>query len=168
MAISFTTLAEPDIEVVAGIPIAKRGCLTVAEEMAVRDLGAAFDAEVKEKQLNDLQADLELKQRVVTILIKSRLDKSWSLEKTKAPEWEIEIDNQKRFIEPDMNLLDALFAFCMHEQRRGKSIDELETSTESNAQKKGSTGVKSSGNSSSTTRMKNGSAPKTLEVVPLS
>lgn len=128
MAIPFKTLSQTEVVDVAGFPIVKRGCLTVAEEIAVRNL----DAEMKKSgaDLTQAQADIELKQRVATILIQSRLDKSWTLEKTRQPEWEVEIDGKVQTIEPDMVMLDALFEFYMSEQRRGKSLEELQGQAE--------------------------------------
>lgn len=145
MAIPFKTLSEPEFVQVAGITIRKRGCLTIAEEMAVRNL----DAEIKKQagELTQAQADLDLKQRVATILIQSRIDKTWTLEKTLNPEWEVEIDGKKQLIEPDMIMLDALFEFYMLEQRRGKTLEELQESAEGSngTPKKQLTGSKSSG-----------------------
>lgn len=144
MAIPFKTLSEPEIVVVAGFSICKRGCLTIAEEMAARDL----ESQLKElsKGMSEAQADLDLKQRIATILIQSRLDKTWTLEKTKNTEWEVEIDGKIQLIEPDMIMLDELFEFYLLEQRRGKSLEELQGQIVNNgSQKKQLTGAKSTG-----------------------
>lgn len=162
MAIPFKTLKPTEVVEVAGIPIAKRGCLTISEEMAIRDLDVLLRTELNE--LSAAQQDLELKQRAVTILIQSRLDKEWTLEKTKSPDWE-GVDGT---ITPDMEMLDELFNFFMSEQRRWKTTEEIEAVAEENQGKPGkrSTGQKSTGSSDSSTPTKNGSTPKTLETAP--
>jgi hypothetical protein len=125
MAITFTTLSPIETVDIAGFQIRKRNCLTVNEEIAIRDLGAVVDKELKE--LTVLQADLELKQRVITILFQSRLEKTWTLEQTKAAEWTFQSsDGTNLTIEPDMIMLDALYEFFMLEQRRGRPIEEVE------------------------------------------
>ena len=140
MAISFQTLKQPEIVDVAGIPMRKRGCLTVAEEVAVRDLGAVLEDDLK--GLTPLQADIKLKQLIATILIQSRLDRTWTLEKTKAPEWMTEINGEIQAIEPDMVMLDELYTFFMNEQRRWQKVEKVEPET---TQKKKLTGTKSAG-----------------------
>jgi hypothetical protein len=149
MSLPFKTLRIVETVEVAGFALPKRGCLTVSEEVAIRDLGANLEKICK--GMNELQADIELKQQVVTILFQSRLDKSWTLEKTRAPEWEIELSGQRQLIEPDMLMLDALYEFFITEQRRGKPLERAEAAESGSANgspKKSLTGVKSSGSSS--------------------
>lgn len=124
MAIPFNTLSKPETVNVAGISVPKRGCLTVAEEIATRDLGATIEQETE--GMTELQKDLRLKLKIVTILFQSRFDKEWTLEKTQAPRWEVVIDGQNQLIEPDMVILDELFTFFINEQRRWKTVAELE------------------------------------------
>jgi hypothetical protein len=133
MPLPFQTLQTPETAVVSGILVRKRGCLTVAEEQALRDLGATLEKGLE--GLTTYQADLALKQRVVSILIQSRLDRSWTLEKTQAPEWEITIDGNAQVIEPDMVILDGLYEFFMTEQSRGKSPEELQITTDTKKKK---------------------------------
>lgn len=139
MALPYSTLRTSEEVIVAGLPIKKLGCLTVAEMQAAAD----FDAEREEKikGLTLFQSDIFLKQQVVTILIKSRLDRSWSFEQTCAAEWDVVIDGKLQKIEPDMEMLDELFTFFMNEQRRW-AVDE--TPVEAAPGKK-QTGRKSTG-----------------------
>lgn len=159
MPIPFKTLKPAESVEVAGISMQKRGCLTVAEEIAVRELESLLS--------NDFQAvsaalqDIDLKQRIVTILIQSRIDKEWTLEKTKAPEW----DGVDGKVTPDMVMLDELFNFFMAEQRRWKSSEEVEEAVEE-SQGKRSTGRKSTGGSDSSTQTKSSSQQKTLATAP--
>lgn len=138
----FKTLREPEIIDVCGLRLPKRGCLTVAEEEAIRNFGATIPQELE--NLTQPQADLAIKKGVVAILLKSRVDRTWTAEKTNAETWEFQIGGQGYQIEPDMILLDALYEFFMNEQRRWKSDAELEP-VEDNGTKKKLTGSKSSG-----------------------
>ena len=83
-----------------------------------------------------MQSDLALKQRVVTILFQSRLDREWTLEKTQASVWPVVVDGETVEIEPDMEMLDALFEFFMAEQKRHKSNEELESESQPAKKKK--------------------------------
>ncbi|HEY9697009.1 MAG TPA: hypothetical protein V6D10_07085 [Trichocoleus sp.] len=141
MALPFKTYTQPESELIAGILIPKRGCLTVSEEIAMRDMSATLDE--KTKDMTELQADIYLKQRIVTILLK-RIDKTWTIEKTEASEWEVTIDGEAQTIEPDMEMLDGLFMFAIGEQRRWRT-DEPQTSEAAGNGKKKLTGAKSTG-----------------------
>lgn len=122
MALPYTTFRQPEEAVIAGLPIKKLGCLTIAEMQAAADL----DAQTKEqlKEMTPPQADIFLKRHVVTILIKSRLDRSWTLEQTCSPEWDVVVEGKLQKIEPDMILLEELFTFFMNEQRRWATQEE--------------------------------------------
>ena len=141
MALPFETYIQPESELIAGILIPKRGCLTVAEEIAMRDMAATLTE--KTKDMTELQADIFLKQQVVTILLK-RIDKTWTIEKTQASEWEVTIDGEVQSIEPDMEMLDGLFMFAIGEQRRWKT-DEPQAEEPAGNGKKKLTGAKSTG-----------------------
>ena len=134
MPLPYKTLKPVETVEVGGFTIRKRGSLTVAEEHAMRNLGAEIETELKD--LTPMQSDLALKQRVVTILIQSRLDREWSLEKTQASVWPVDMDGETAEIEPDMEMLDALFDFFMAEQRRHKTIEDLEAEPQSAKKKK--------------------------------
>lgn len=138
MAIPFSTLKPVEEVVIGGIPMKKRGCLTVAEMQAAADI----EAQTKEQlpNLSPAQADVMLKQHIATILIRSRVDRNWTLEQTQQPDWDVVIDGKVTTIEPDMDMLDELFTFFLNEQRRWKT----ETETEAEPAKK-PTGRKSTG-----------------------
>lgn len=138
MALPFTTLKPVEEVIIGGIPMAKRGCLTMSELQAVAELGATQEDLLRGK--NALQTDLILKQHVITILLKSRVDRSWSLERTQAAEWDVVMDGRVQQIEPDALMLDELFTFFMGEQRQWK-----EPEPESEPGKKRPTGRKSTG-----------------------
>jgi hypothetical protein len=139
MALPYSTLTPTEEVIVAGLPLKKRGCLTVAEMQAAANLDAGTKEELKE--LTPLQADIFLKQQVVTILIKSRLDRSWTYEQTCADEWDVVIDGKVQQIEPDMVMINDLFDFFMNEQRRWATQEEKSEETPGKKQ----TGRKSTG-----------------------
>ncbi len=139
MALPYSTLKQPEEVIVAGLPIRKRGCLTVAEMQAASDLDAATKEELKE--MTPLRADIFLKQQIATILIQSRLDRSWTFEQTCATEWDVVVDGKIQKVEPDTIMLDDLFTFFMNEQRRWAA---QEPTTEEETPKK-PTGRKSTG-----------------------
>lgn len=132
--LTFKTLDKPETQTISGIDIPKRGCLTVAEELAIRNLGATINKQVE--GMTQAQADLELKQQVVSILIRSRLDPNWDIEQTKAPKWVVAVNGETQTIEPDMVLLDGLYEFFMGEQRRWVSLEELIQPSETKGKKK--------------------------------
>lgn len=134
----YQTLKPTEEAVIAGIPMAKRGCLTVAEMQAAADLGAELEETMKGLTL--AQQDLLMKQHVITILLRSRVDRGWTLEQTKAPEWQAVIDGKAQTIEPDMLMLDELFQFFIGEQRQWQEPKE-----EPHQGKKQLTGRKSTG-----------------------
>lgn len=134
MPLPFKSLKPLESVVVAGIPIVKRGCLTVAELQAIADLSLEQEELLKDKTA--LQSDLILKQRIATILLQSRIDKSWTLEQTCAPFWEVVVDGNVEKIEPDGEMLDELFDFFMNEQRRWQDpIPEEATGKKSTGRK---------------------------------
>jgi hypothetical protein len=150
MPLPFRNLTPPEIVDVAGFQVPKKGCLTVAEEAAIRDLHGVIEKEFE--GLTQLQADIKLKQRVVTILFQSRLDSSWTLEKTCSDRWEVEAGGDRVLIEPDMQMLDALYEFTLNEQKRWGALQADEVNTK----KKESTGPEpGSGSATSSPPSKN-------------
>ena len=134
MPLPYKTLKPVETVEVGGFTIRKRGSLTVAEEHAMRGLEQLIES--NPENLTPLQSDLVLKQHVITILIQSRLDRDWDLAKTQASVWPVEMDGETVEIEPDMEMLDDLFNFFMAEQRRHKSIEDLEAEPQSAKKKK--------------------------------
>ena len=128
MPLPYTTLKPAEEIIIAGLPLPKKGCLTVAEMQAAADI----DAESRDKlqSMTPAQFDIYLKQQVVTVLIRSRLDRNWTLEQTCAAEWDVIADGKIAKIEPDMVLLTELFDFFMNEQRRWVTDDEPTEETE--------------------------------------
>lgn len=164
MPLPFKTLAEPELVTIGGLQIKKLGCLTVAEEIAIRDLSARLQSD-EMKSLTELQTDLVLKLEVATILLRSRIDRAWTIDKTKGDEWEVEIGGKIRQIEPTIEMIEALFNFGVNEQRRWKNMDEVEAEPEGKPTKK-RTGAKSSGGSAAATPATNGSEPADLATAP--
>jgi hypothetical protein len=112
------------------------GCSTVCEEREFRRIYSAIDREKIKNQ--DIEADLDLKIDVCTVVIKSRLDPNWNREKTLARVWDLP---QGKVI-GGMLLLEKLFDFwATHEMNRGKVSVEQKDS----APKKPSSGTKSTG-----------------------
>lgn len=141
MALPYTTLRPTEEVIIAGLPIKKLGCVTVAEMQAAADI----DANNREKlqEMTPIQADIYIKQLVSTVLIRSRLDRNWTMEQTQADEWDVIIDGKLTKIEPDMVLLSELYEFFLNEQRRWASDEE--STTEDNEPEKKRTGRKSTG-----------------------
>lgn len=139
MSLPYKTLKKTEVVDVCGIPIPKIGCLKYLELDALAEVDA--ETSKSREDMTPLQVDLLLKLHIVTILIRSRVDREWTFEKTKAYEWEVMIDGEPQTIEPDADLIDGLFDFFLNEQKRWKS-DEPEEETEP---AKKSTGRKSTG-----------------------
>lgn len=137
----YKTLRPAEEVVIAGFPMIKRGCLTIAEMQAAADLGAAFDQ--KTEGMTALQSDLFMRQHIATIMIRSRVDRGWTLEQTQADLWHVMIDGKQQAIEPDVIMLDELFEFYLGEQRRWKEPQPEAEASE--AGKKQLTGHKSTG-----------------------
>lgn len=124
MALPYKTLRQPETMEVAGFTLPKYGCLTIAEAQAVADLDAASKAKIEE--MTPLQADLYLKQGIITILFRSRLDQDWTMAHTQAERWTVLVGGESVEIQPDMAMLDELFDFFIKEQTRWKTdVEEV-------------------------------------------
>lgn len=140
MPIPFKAKLEPEIVDVAGFQLPKYGSLTVYEQAFI------FDLDIRREELLDGltngQADIALKEELATLMLQ-RVEPSWTIEQTKAYQWEVGTPDKPFKITPTVEMLDALFDFCMNEQRRWREPQPQEQPTE----KKQRTGKKSSLNS---------------------
>ena len=141
MELPFEKLIADEPVIVGGIPMLKRGSLKIGEMQAASEIQDLL------KGMEDLTAiarDILLKQHIATILIRSRVNKEWTLADTQAETWNVKIKGKAATIEPDMQMMDELLEFFMNEQRRWKPQPEAEPGTET---PKKSIGVESIGES---------------------
>lgn len=135
-----------EIANIDGLLLPKYGVLKMSEVLA-------YDAMVRElpefrKGLTDKQLDIEVVVRSVSILLK-RLDPEWTLEKTRADEWELPVDGkiggEVRTFAPDSLLIEELYTFFRNERDRWPTSDAPMVEAEQPGKK--STGKPSTGDS---------------------